>query len=218
MTLLAFPDDDDATLAAALAGLAPLLGETPEQATAATSPNALRDAAVFYAGLGWPVIPLRPGAKLPLFGSAHDPGDPCRGECGNLGHGLWDASTDTDTVAAWWAAEQWANIGLRTGDRFDVADLDVKPGVDGLASFNELCETSGTRPRVLASVQTASGGRHLYVSPTGRGNFAGLRPGFDWRGKGGYVVAPPSRLAPDGARYAWVTSPSADLTNGTAAA
>lgn len=203
---------DDETLAAALAGLAPLLGETPEQAAASTSPAALRDAAVYYASIGWPVFPLRAGAKLPLFPSAHDPGNPCRGECGQLGHGLWDASTDVDVVAAWWAAEPWANVALRTGDRFDVADLDVKPGADGFASFNELCETSGTRPRVLASVQTANGGRHLYVAPTGRGNFAGLRPGFDWRGTGGYVVAPPSRLAPDGRRYSWVTPPSAALT------
>jgi hypothetical protein len=216
MTLLASPDDDDATLAAALAGLAPLLGETPEQAAAATSPAALRDAAVFYAGLGWPVIPLRPGAKLPLFPSAHDPGDPCRGECGALGHGLWDASTDPATVAAWWTAEAWANIGLRTGDRFDVVDLDVKPGADGLASFNDLCETTGARPRVLASVQTANDGRHLYLSPTGRGNFVNIRPGVDYRGIGGYVVAPPSRLAPDGRRYSWITPPSADLTRSAA--
>lgn len=207
---------DDATLAAALAGLTPLLGETPEQAAAATRPDALANAAVYYAGLGWPVFPLRPGAKLPLFPSAHDPGDPCRGECGALGHGLWDATTVAATVASWWASEPWANIALRTGDRFDVVDLDVKPdkGIDGFASFNELCETTGVRPRVLASVETANGGRHLYVSPTGRGNFTGVRPGVDFRGAGGYVVAPPSRLAPDGRRYAWVTPPSSDLTNG----
>jgi hypothetical protein len=205
---------DDETLGAALAGLAPLLDETPEQAAAATSPSALRDAAVFYAGLGWPVLPLRPGAKLPLFASAHDPGDPCRGECGQLGHGLWDASADVDVVASWWAAEPWANVGLRTGDRFDVVDLDISPdkGVDGRVGFNELCEATGHRPQVLASVHTGNGGRHLFIAPTGRGNFAGVRPGVDFRGVGGYVVAAPSRLAPDGRRYVWITPPSAALT------
>lgn len=205
---------DDDILAAALAGLAPLLGETEEQAAAATSPAALRDAAIFYAGLGWPVFPLRPGAKLPLFPSAHDPGDPCRGECGQLGHGLWDATTDVDVVAAWWAAEPWANVALRTGDRFDVVDLDISEakGVDGRVGFNDLCEATGQRPTVLASVQTGNGGRHLFIAPTGRGNFAGVRPGVDFRGVGGYVVAAPSRLAPDGRRYTWVTPPSAALT------
>lgn len=217
MTPAPIQTTDDDVLAAALAGLTPLLGESPEQAAAATHPDALRTAAIYYASIGWPVFPLRPGHKLPLFGSAHDPGDPCKGECGQVGHGLWDATTNPDLVAQWWADQPWANIGLRTGDRFDVVDLDVKTdkGIDGREGFNELCETTGTRPRVLASVQTANGGRHLFLAPTGRGNFTGIRPGVDYRGAGGYVVAPPSRLAPDGRRYVWVTPPSTDLTNGT---
>jgi hypothetical protein len=51
-------------------------------------------------------------------------------------------------------------------------------------------------------VKTAHG-FHWYVKPTGMGNRAGVLPGVDFRGKNGYVIAPPS-VHPDGNRYRWV--------------
>src|SRR5262249_40856035 len=39
------------------------------------------------------------------------------------------------------------------------------------------------------------------------GNGARIRPGFDLRGDGGYVVAPPS-VHPSGVPYTWLTAPS----------
>jgi hypothetical protein len=53
-------------------------------------------------------------------------------------------------------------------------------------------------------VYTPRGGRHLYVAPSGDGNAANFRPGLDYRGAGGYVVAPPS-IGPNGKRYDWIT-------------
>jgi Bifunctional DNA primase/polymerase, N-terminal len=41
-----------------------------------------------------------------------------------------------------------------------------------------------------------------YLAPTGSGNRAGLLEQVDWRGRGGYVVAPPSRHA-NGRHYRW---------------
>ena len=57
-------------------------------------------------------------------------------------------------------------------------------------------------------MRTGSGGWHLWFAPTGHGNRVRLLPGVDWRGLGGYVVAPPSRHASGGA-YSWEVTPGA---------
>jgi Bifunctional DNA primase/polymerase, N-terminal len=58
-------------------------------------------------------------------------------------------------------------------------------------------------------VRTGGGGWHYYLAPTGLGNahFRGLEQ-VDWRGRGGYVIAPPSRHA-SGQAYQW--APGRDL-------
>jgi hypothetical protein len=58
-------------------------------------------------------------------------------------------------------------------------------------------------------VRTGGGGWHFYLAPTGLGNAcpADLQH-VDWRGRGGYVVAPPSRHA-RGHPYRWL--PGRDL-------
>jgi hypothetical protein len=50
---------------------------------------------------------------------------------------------------------------------------------------------------------TPGGGAHYLFLPTGEGNRAGFRPGLDWRGERGYIVAPPS-IHPSGGVYEWV--------------
>lgn len=149
--------------------------------TRLTAPDALHNAATWYAHNGLPCFPLRPGEKRPA-----------------TEHGLHDATTNPDQITAWWARWPQANIGLRTGLRFDVIDID---GPQGYASLTTLRE-QGHLPEILARVVTPRG-LHLYVPATGRGNAAGTLPGIDYRGQGGYVVAPPSRRAEDGARWAW---------------
>jgi hypothetical protein len=94
-----------------------------------------------------------------------------------------------------------ANIGLATGHRFDVLDVDGPAGervIRQLAAEHGL-ESSGPL------VRTGGGGWHFYLTPTGLGNVhpAGLAH-VDWRGRGGYVVAPPSRHA-SGQPYQWMT-------------
>jgi hypothetical protein len=152
----------------------------------------LYDAAIYYAGtLGWPIFPLKVGEKTPA-----------------TRNGLHDATTDLEQIIAWWDANPWQNIGVATGHHFDVIDIDAP---DGFTGFHELCQSTGERPRPFAAAHTGNGGRHLLVPPTGRGNFANLRPGVDYRGTGGYIVAPPSRLAPDGRPYTWVIAPDSRL-------
>jgi hypothetical protein len=85
--------------------------------------------AVEYASCHWPVYPLH--GKVPAIPSAHrtrevfgscieirlvtrDPlRGKCKGGCGQLGHGHYDASTDRDVVTQWWSKDYpGADIGV----------------------------------------------------------------------------------------------------------
>lgn len=149
-----------------------------------TRPLALTLAAEWYAAHGIAVFPLRVGDKRPA-----------------TRHGFLDATTDAEQVAAWWAENPAANIGLPTGLRFDVIDVDPP---DGWASLAELRGLDFV-PATIGYAVTPRGGAHLYVAPTGAGNTTAIRPGIDYRGAGGYVVAPPSRHV-NGGLWLWSTS------------
>ncbi|MGE2714214.1 bifunctional DNA primase/polymerase [Mycolicibacterium litorale] len=154
-------------------------------------PPRLLAAALRYAKWGWPVFPLKPRAKQPA-----------------TPNGFKDATTDPDRIRRWWERHPDSNIGLPTGHAFDVIDIDVP---DGPMSFAHLVDDDAV-PDVHGQVATASGGLHLYIPATGEGNRAGIEPGIDYRGAGGYVVAPPSTLGERGRSWSWITVPSPQLT------
>ena len=183
----------------------------------------LRDAALGYASRGIPVLPLH--YPLPHRGDLHpigrhrqagvgsgcscrDPscGQPAKHPLGSLvPHGVKDATCNRARVLAWWTRHPQANIGLATGHSFDVLDVD---GPSGEQAIRELAATHGLHSSGPL-VRTGGGGWHFYLAPTGLGNVqpAGLAH-VDWRGRGGYVVAPPSRHA-SGHPYHW--APGRDL-------
>lgn len=147
-----------------------------------TQPGALAAAARWYAANGILVFPCEPGGKRPL-----------------TTHGFKDATTRLGQIGRWWTATPAANIGLPTGHQFDVIDID---GIDGYQSLGVM-RGDGILPAALGWAATPRGGMHLYIRPTGDGNAANFRPGIDYRGAGGYVVAPPSAGA-TGRRYDWL--------------
>jgi bifunctional DNA primase/polymerase-like protein len=104
------------------------------------------------------------------------------------------------------AALATANLGLATGRRFDVLDLDGPQGVEALRAVLSITPTEHPGP----VARTGGGGWHLLYRPTGLGNRVGLLAGVDWRGRDGLVVAPPSRHA-SGHRYTWVRPLTATL-------
>jgi len=165
------------------------------------SVSALRDAALAYARRGLPVFPVRARGKQPLIPNPHRQNDPardtCKGECGRDGHGLWDGTVDLDRVRTWWTRWPSANIGVRTGERFDVLDLD---GAAGIASMEAFAAEHGFSLERVPWVATPRGGRHYFYEPTGLGNAANKLEGVDWRGHGGYVVVGPS-VHPNGRAY-----------------
>lgn len=121
--------------------------------------------------------------------------------------GVNSASDDPAQVRAWWAQWPNANIGIATGNAsrgLIVIDLDVDPekGIDGRESLHAWEAQHGALPATLCSI-TGRGGNHLlYYSMQRVRNRAGVLPGVDVRGDGGYIVAPPSVHA-NGQRYQW---------------
>ena len=116
------------------------------------------------------------------------------------------ASTDPATVGEWWRRWPHANLGLVTGRRFDVLDLDGDLGVEALRAALSIAPAEHPGP----VARTGGGGWHLLYAPTGLGNRVGLLPGVDWRGRDGLIVAPPSQHA-SGHRYTWVRPLTATL-------
>jgi hypothetical protein len=166
--------------------------------------------ALDLAARGWSVFPLAPGTKLPAIPATHPAGTAlrrsCRGQCGHPGHGVHDATTNTDLITVWWSHCPDANIGLACGPSgLVVLDLDtpkdgqqpstgapgITCGADVLAALAE--EAAEMLPTDTYTVRTGRGGLHLYLrAPAGPElpNTAG-RLGWlvDTRAAGGYVVA-----------------------------
>ena len=169
-------------------------------------------AARLYTTWGWPVFPLWPqGHKIVDRRTGEI--TIASGKTPATKHGFKDATADTGRITRWWGKHPTHNIGLPTGHRFDVIDIDPKNG--GVDSFLKLLGDKAL-PDLHAVAVTASGGMHLYVRPTGKGNYAALRPGIDYRGRGGYVVAPPSTLGAPGRSYSWLVQPSPTIKGGAA--
>jgi hypothetical protein len=100
--------------------------------------------------------------------------------------------------------EQWAqretNIGIATGAVSGLLVLDL----DSEAAVAEAMALG--LPDTL-TVRTGKGLHAYFAHPGGKvGNRAGIRPGWDIRGDGGYVVAAGS-LHPSGKRYEWGNPP-----------
>lgn len=183
-------------------------------------------AAARYASWSWPVFPLGRQSKAPAI--PKDKG----------GKGFKDANCDIDRITRYWNRHRDHNIGLATGQRFDVVDVDTKDkdgntSPEGVRSFLDLLDAKRL-PQCHGVLITPSGGLHLYVKPTGKGNLASanrkndtpeqlarsgferrtpcvMPPGIDYRGKGGYVVAPPSTIGPTWRGYHWLFPPSPEL-------
>jgi hypothetical protein len=155
-------------------------------------------AAPVYAALGYGVVPMhtaQPGGGC----TCPDQACPDPGKHPRLRGWQRLAATDAAVVGEWWRRWPDANLGLPTGRRFDVLDLDGDQGVEALRATLSIAPTDHRGP----VARTGGGGWHLLYAPTGLSNRVGLLAGVDWRGRGGLIVAPPSHHA-SGHRYTWV--------------
>ena len=144
------------------------------------------DFALHFARQGWPIFPLAENSKIPAIPRE-------RG-----GRGCLDATLDLSQIEAWWREYPNANIGIATGRRSGllVVDVDPRKTTAWLDSMHSLALPA------TFTVKTCSGGWHLYFRFSGDERVTigtELVPGIDWRGNGGYVVAPGSVV--NGATY-----------------
>ncbi|MDJ1372422.1 bifunctional DNA primase/polymerase [Gulosibacter molinativorax] len=148
----------------------------------------LPEAAARFAAAGVPVFPCVPGEKRPL-----------------VRRGFHDATADPAQVSEWWRRWPAANIGIPTGvaSGVEAVDVDVHSTGTGFPAFRA-AHREGLAAGWAALVRTPSGGLHAYYpADPGRSQSSWQAPGshVDFRGDGGYIIAPPSRvLRPGGVR------------------
>lgn len=136
--------------------------------------------ALWYAEMGYSVLPLKPGSKEPM------------GKLVPRGH--LDAVRNPQTLTEWFRQYPEANLGLLPPENVLVLDLDEASLLDKLVY--EVGEAIGEAPRQ----RTPRGGYHIFlrIEPLpfeGPSLRAWSFPGMDLKGMGkGYVVASPSQV------------------------
>jgi len=172
--------------------------------------------ALGYAARGIPVLPLHhpvvrwsAAVREPIEAgcSCDDPGCALVAEHPMTPGGVEDATTDPAKLVWWWRRFPESNVGLATGWLFDVLDVDGPESGD-TARWSTVTQVLGRRGPL---VRTGGDGWHFYLAPTGMHDpqVRGLAR-VNWRGRGGWVAAPPSRHA-SGAVYVWVRGLDAPL-------
>jgi Bifunctional DNA primase/polymerase, N-terminal len=165
----------------------------------------LLQAALGYAARGIPVYPVHwphpiPGGAALACSCRYGPACDRPAKHPLVRHGIHDATRDPGRLERWWKRWPAANLGLATGIIFDALDID---GPAGLTALQQLARAASLQfPGPL--VRTGGGGWHYWFTPTGLGNRPprGLAH-VDWRGRGGCVLAPPSRHV-SGRPYRWL--------------
>jgi hypothetical protein len=143
-------------------------------------------AALWYAEkMNFSVIPILPGDKRPLI--------------------KWEEfqkrRATRAEIISWWSRNPDANVGIVTGSISDIAVVDIDTD-EGKEAILEYIPDSVITP----TLKTPKGGNHLYFrypKDLEIRNNARTIPGCDFRGEGGYVVAPPSKNG-NGNSYEWL--------------
>ncbi len=140
--------------------------------------NPVLDAALGYARRGWPVFPCQPDRKFPA-----------------TRHGYLDATTDPGQITDWFARHPGRNIAIATGTPGpDVLDIDHHGNLDtGYEALNQLAR-AGLLDGAACVIRTPGGGLHFYFAGSAQRNGHLPNSHLDFLARGGYILAPPSRI------------------------
>lgn len=163
----------------------------------------LLDAAIAYARLGMHVFPVHYITASRECGCG-------KSDCKSPGkhpltqHGLNDATTDEVVICQFWQRYPQANIAIRTGKKSGIVVIEDDPRHGGDESYQLLDREIGKIP-LTVTAHSGGGGGHRYFRHPGRviKNRTSFRRGIDFRGDGGYIIAPPSNHM-SGNEYKWV--------------
>lgn len=133
---------------------------------------------------------------------------PCNGKIPVTDHGCKDATTDAEQIERWWGGSICPNVAIATGSGIVVLDVDIDhdAGKFGDETLEALEDQYGKLPDTWMCL-TGGGGIHYYFKSDDPALTVGtsFAPGLDYRGAGGYVIAPPSRHQ-NGRTYEWEAS------------
>jgi hypothetical protein len=146
--------------------------------------NEIRTAALSYEHLGLSVIPVEPRGKRPLV--------------------EWQEYQSRRATQAeikgWWAKWPKANVGVVTGEISGLVVVDVDSADAAHLLHEQVPELDF---RSIPRSRTGKGWQLFFNHPGVKvENRTAIFSGLDFRGDGGYVVAPPS-VHPNGKTYVW---------------
>lgn len=167
------------------------------------------NAALSYAALGFPVIPLHTINQKGYCtcGMGTDCASP--GKHPKTKHGLKDASKDIDQIKKWWPKEFLpSNIGIMTGGKngLVVVDVDGDEGFEALGAGR----VEDLKDESVPCVKTGRGYHFFFKSQIPIKTKPGFVNKVDLKSEGGYVVAAPSKHI-SGVRYEWVKPPDSGI-------
>jgi hypothetical protein len=167
-------------------------------------------AALWYASLGWSVVPTH---RIVNGACSCPAGAACTSK-GKHPAVAWtpyqSVAATIEQIRAWFGPGglfAGHGVGIVTGavSGFVVVDVDEGPGKAGGETLNDLQFLNGDMPHTVVA-RTGGGGKHIFLlHPGGVWVTTGrnvLGPGVDVRGDGGFIVAAPS-LHESGRYYLW---------------